>query len=277
MGTAKKPTYVHGHYRYPKEGDGVADDSDSGTGSSIPGMSAMGEDSSGGFGSGFSNGTGISKKVGPLPIWGWVLVAVASYYFYRKYTSSATASSSAPSTNSSGAIGSATTAGGTSSDLANSDPTANDALLALEQEYSTLSAQVASSGASATTSSSGSTPGVVPTPNPGDLPIYSPYPFPIQTMIPSPYPFPTPTPTPTPTPVTPTPVKPIGVKGKFDTSPTNSYGVFKTENPKSTLSYDKYLTNVYDKEAYMNFKKTHPNNTMTYHNYVHRYAPKPTK
>ena len=47
--------------------------------------------------SGSSSGFDLSRKIGPLPVWGWIAVAVVGIYLYRRYTAGSGTSSSTTS------------------------------------------------------------------------------------------------------------------------------------------------------------------------------------
>jgi len=38
-------------------------------------------------------GTGLKKKIGPLPLWGWLVVGLVAYYLYKKSQSAASSTS----------------------------------------------------------------------------------------------------------------------------------------------------------------------------------------
>ena len=40
----------------------------------------------------------LTRKLGPLPAWGWALLVIGAIYFYRKYTASKTATTATPTT-----------------------------------------------------------------------------------------------------------------------------------------------------------------------------------
>jgi hypothetical protein len=77
----------------------------------------------------------LTRKIGPLPAWGWLLVGVGGYFIYKKYGSSLLGGSSSSDTTSDNTGAQDTTLGTTGS-----IDTPNDSLVAIETSLTNLTA-----------------------------------------------------------------------------------------------------------------------------------------